>query len=71
MRHDARLPQYMRSVPRTKPLSHEPGQLLTPRERAWIDGIEHGSETLLRALWKQHHRIMLVHQANGLQVVQP
>lgn len=70
-RYDHKYPQWMRSVPRTKPVANEPGQLLTPTERLAEHDIREGSDKLLAAIWRRHHRIMLVAQACGRQVARP
>jgi hypothetical protein len=69
--HERRKPEWLRSVPRTKPAQHEPGQLLTPNEVQVQHNIREGSEKLLEAIWRRHQRIMLVAQAHGRQVAIP
>lgn len=70
-RMERRKPEWLRSVPRTKPRHNEPGQLLTPTERYSETLIRDGSDRLLEAIWRRHKRVMLVAKAQGRQVVIP
>lgn len=70
-RRERRKPEWLRSVPRTKPKADDPGQLLTPSERYCEEEIREGSNKLLIALWQRHERIMLIAKAYGRQVVIP
>lgn len=68
---EKRKPEWLRSVPRTKPRRDEPGQLLTSYEAASQDAIRMGSDMLLQRIWERHKRIMLVAEASGRLVMRP
>lgn len=70
-RMERRKPEWLRSVPRTKPAPSEPGQILTPTEVSAQHQIREGSDRLLEAIWRRHQRVMLVAKAKGRQVVIP
>ncbi len=70
-RYETTRPEWMRSVPRTKPKADEPGQLYTPTERQAEDDIREGSDYLLAAIWVNHPGIMRHAIARGRSVEIP
>lgn len=70
-RYDATYPEWMRSVPRTKPRPDERGQLMTQTELDAENAVREGSDYLLASIWVNHPKIMRHAIACGRNVEVP